>query len=385
MDNTEMTTHRISDRNWISAILLYLFLIYLPLIISRSDSSESFLQGDSFYYRAVIESIIKDGDLLIANNVPTDPLNGQLAIGQNGFVPKHPILLSVVSIPFYALTGTPGLLLFNMIDCMILMVLIFKLNSLFFDRLIAFITTILYATGTLFFDYAFNYSPDIFSTVLLLGGLYFILRDNYYSGTFLLGLSIFAKLPNMPLVAAILLYVGLMIWRQRANDDSNEVIRHKLMVSISMTAIFIVSLIPFAYTNNMLFGSPFVTGYQRTAVADENGQMISVDHSGKFNQPLLKGTFLSLFEPRNGILPTNPVLFLAVLGMARMKKGQFNRKLYLIIALCLIQFLLFAKYDEWYTSHFSNRFLMTFIALSSVFTSNFFNPIIQKYFPQTTS
>lgn len=385
MDNTEMTTHRISDRNWISAILLYLFLIYLPLIISRSDSSESFLQGDSFYYRAVIESIIKDGDLLIANNVPTDPLNGQLAIGQNGFVPKHPILLSVVSIPFYALTGTPGLLLFNMIDCMILMVLIFKLNSLFFDRLIAFITTILYATGTLFFDYAFNYSPDIFSTVLLLGGLYFILRDNYYSGTFLLGLSIFAKLPNMPLVAAILQYVGLMIWRQRANDDSNEGTRHKLMVSISIAAIFIVSLIPFAYTNNMLFGSPFVTGYQRTAVADENGQMISVDHSGKFNQPLLKGTFLSLFEPRNGILPTNPVLFLAVLGMARMKKGQFNRKLYLIIALCLIQFLLFAKYDEWYTSHFSNRFLMTFIALSSVFTSNFFNPIIQKYFPQTTS
>jgi hypothetical protein len=375
-----MITHRLPDRSWMFIILLYLFTIYLPFIIARSDSTESFLQGDSYYYRAIIQSLLEDGDLLLANNGPADPLNGQLAVGKEGFVPKHPILLSVISLPFYFLFGTPGLLLFNLLDCMMLIMLIFKLNCLFFHRIIAFITTILYATGTLFLEYTYNYSPDVFSTVLFLAGLYLILGKRFYIGAALLGLSVFAKLPNAPLAGIILLYVGYLILRgDTTNDSANKSIQEKL-VGIAITAvIFMLTLAPFAYTNYILFGSPFVTGYQRTAVAESNGEVLSIDHTGKFNQPLLQGIYLSLVHPRNGVIPTNPVVLLAFLGVFRIGRVNSQDKVYLILLICLIQFLLFAKYDEWFTSSFSNRFLMTFIALSSVFTSNFFSYLGQKY------
>ena len=380
-----MTTHRLPERTWTYIVLLYLFFIYLPLIISRSDSTESFLQGDSYYYRAIMDSLLNDGDLLMANNVPTDPLNGQLAIGTDGFVPKHPILLPLVSLPFYYLFGNPGLLLFNILDCMILMVLIFRLNCLFFDHPIAFITTILYATGTLFLDYAYSFSPDIFSTVLLLAGLYLTIRGRFYISAVLLGLSIFAKLPNALLAGIILSYAGFLILRREdANNSAKENFRNQFTVAITTAVIFLISLVPFAYANYLLFGSPVITGYQRTAVAGADGQMISADHASKFNQPLLKGTFLSLFAPRNGILPTNPVLILAFLGVFRIKRSGDQSRTYLILLLCLVQFVLFAKYDEWYMSHFSNRFLMTFVALSSVFTSHFLSYLSRRFSLETS-
>lgn len=381
-----MIIHRLSDRNWTVIILLYLCLIYLPLILSRYASTESFIKGDCYYYRAVIISLLEDRDLLLANNISMDPLNGQLAIGKEGFVPKHPIIMPLVSMPFYLLFGHQGLLLFNMLDCMILIVLIFKLNCLFYNHLIAFITTILYATGTLFLDYTYNYSPDIFSTVLLLAGLYLMLREKFYVSAVLLGLSVFAKIPNAPLVGVILLYAGFVIRRREATNGSDK--KHcwdKVAVIIITVVIFMIALTPLAYINYRLFGSPVVTGYQRTVVAGHvENQVLSVNHAGKFNQPLLKGIYWSLLHLRNGIIPTNPVLILAFLGVFWIRRIGYKNKIYLILLICIIQFIIFAKYDEWHTSHFSNRFLMTFIALSSVFTSNFLSYLSIKFSLETS-
>jgi hypothetical protein len=109
---------------------------------------------------------------------------------------------------------------------------------------------------------------------------------------------------------------------------------------------------------------------------------MSVDHTSKFNQPLLEGVYLLLFHPRNGIIPTNLVLLLAFLGSFRLRRTDSPEKMYLILLICLIQFIFYAKYDEWFMSLFSNRFLMTFIALSSVFTSNYLNYLSQKFWPE---
>jgi len=289
-----------------------------------------------------------------------------------GLVPKHPIIMSLASMPFYVLLGTPGLLLFNIFGCIILIVLIFKLNCLFHYRLTAFVVTILYATVTLFLEYTYNYSPDIFSTVLVTGGLYLILRERFYAGAFILVLSIFAKLPNMLLVIIILLYAGMRIWKKEAADENDRHrLRSKGIITVTTALSFLLALTPFLYTNTMLFGSPIVTGYQRTAMADASGQMVLVDHTAKFNQPLLQGIYTSLFDPRNGVIPTNPVFVLALVGMARIGRMRPQDKALLILLICLIQFTLFAKYDEWFTSFISNRFLMTTIALSSIFTGNF--------------
>src|SRR5215470_10825414 len=127
-----MTEHGPSDRAWLVILVFYLCLIYPPLVLSDTAAQLSFFKGDCYYYRAVVVSLLQDGDLLLANNL-WKPLSGQLAIGRQGLVPKHQILMSLVSIPFYLLLKDKGLLLFNIVDCMILMALIFKLNRLFFE------------------------------------------------------------------------------------------------------------------------------------------------------------------------------------------------------------------------------------------------------------
>jgi hypothetical protein len=378
-----MPITKVSDRTWIAIIVFYLCLIYPPWIISNLVAKTDFIKGDCYYYRAIIISLFEDGDLLLANNIETDPLNGQLALGKQGLVPKHSIFMPLVSAPFYKAFGDRGLLIFNILDCMILAVLIFKLNQLFFDNSISFITTVLYATATLFFNYAYNYSPDVFATVLVLAGLNLVLRERFYSGAVFLGLSVFAKLPNALLAGIILLYAGLMIIREHGEAGGLRSGLSRGWFKIVCTAVlFAVALSPFGLVNHALFGSPFVTGYQRTAESGASaGEIVVSNHVNKFNQPLLFGAWRLLFDPNSGLVPTNPILILALLGLLHVNRSANTQALYLIITICAAQFLSFAKYDDWQTSEFSNRFLMTFVAGSSVLTSTYLKTLSGRLFP----
>ena len=378
-----MEKERLSDRNLMVFILLFLLLTYIPFIISRRAAGENFLKGDCYYYRAMTVSMLTDQDLLLANNVAgTDLLNGQLAIGKEGLVPKHPIIMAVASIPLYLLFADAGLLIFNIFNCILLILIIFKLNRLFYSPITSIVTTILYATATLLLDYVYNYSPDIFSSMLLLAGLYYTLSEKFYRGALLLGLSVFAKVTNAPLAGVILLYLFVTNKTPAASSYANDKREFwdNLKITAQVIAVFIVALIPLAYTNYALFGSPFITGYQQIAIADPvTGGTNSISHVNEFNQPLLQGGLRLLFDPLNGILLTNPVIILSFIGVIMFKKyGPKKREKYLILALCLIQFVIFAKYDYWQASSFSNRFLMTSVALSSVFTSNYLAHILEN-------
>lgn len=373
-----MNIQRIPGKFLFFALIVYLCLLYFPFVLAREAAGDEAIQGDSIYYRAMIVSMLEDGDLLLANNIAGNPLDGQLALGSAGLVPKHPILMPAVSLPFYALFGDSGLLLFNILSTLALILLIFLLNALFFERWLAALTTIIYATATLFLDYAYNYSPDVFASVLLLGGLYLVLRQRMYSGALLLGLSVFAKTPNALLAGPILLYALAAIWRNHGSVPRSRRLARMAIIA----AMFLLALLPFLYTNYVLFGSPLVTGYQRAAVAGPNGQVQIDDHVAKFNQPLLHGIFQTLFDPRNGILPSNPVVLLALPGALWIGRSARREQLLLILALCLAQFLFFAKYDEWRASHFSNRFLMTSVALSSVFVANALRVLAERFTEQ---
>jgi hypothetical protein len=376
---------KLSDRACVAILILYLCLIYPPWVRSNLVAQIDYIKGDAHYYQAAIISLLQDGDLLLANQVPVDLLNGQLALGREGLVPKHPMLLSLVSLPFYQAFGSRGLLIFNIMNSVILVLLIFQLNRQFFDSLISLITTTLYATATLFYNYVYNYSPDVLSTVLVLAGLNSVLRGRYYWGAVNLGFAVFAKLPNLPLAGIILIYAGAMILR---GDDSHLAVSsnlHKRLTRLAALAIlFFVSLLPFGLLNQRLFGSPVVTGYQRTAVRGTAGEPVVSDHVDKFNQPFLSGSFRLLFDPDSGVVTTNPILLLAFLGFLRMNRSVHPGPLSLVLAVCVVQFLTFAKYDDWQSSEFSNRFLMTFVAGSSVFTSGYLQFLGKRFFPTLT-
>ena len=86
-----------------------------------------------------------------------------------------------------------------------------------------------------------------------------------------------------------------------------------------------------------------------------------------------------LADPLHGVALTNPVMALAFLGLSWVARIQHRPQIFLILLVGLIQFLFYATYDEWDTSHFSNRFLMTFIALSSVLASNALSVLYDRF------
>jgi len=210
-------------------IALVLCLVYVPYILSEYHESKghTFLKGDCYYYRAAIISLLEDGDLIISDNVPTNKLfKGQLALGKDDrldrLVPKHPVLMPLVSLPFYAAFGSIGLLIFNVVQLIALIGVVYLINTRFFDVTTSVATALLFGTATLFLNYSYNYSPDVFSSLLLLTGVYFALCRRHGLCAVFLGLSVFAKLTNLPLVGVVGLYVAFDILRESRDREDQE-------------------------------------------------------------------------------------------------------------------------------------------------------------------
>lgn len=348
-------------------LVAVLLAAYIPSIAAREARNEHFLKGDCFYYRAVVISLLEDGDLVMNDDIGSvPPLNGQLALGAGGdverLVPKHPVLMPVASIPFYALFGTRGLLYFNVLMVVSLVAVIFLLNRLFFGLGTSLGVSAAFGIGSLFHEYIFNYSPDIFSTLLFMGGLLLALTGRYAAAGLVLGLSVFAKLPNVLLVGVVGLY--LLHRALRPGPELAMSTRERLEPVLRFGGALAVGLLPMAWVNTQLFGAPYVTGYQRAIYADG-----LLDHVAQFNQPFLGGLWRLLSDVSNGLFPTNPVLFIACLGIPFALRHPATQPMRLLGLLCLTQLAFFAKYDDWAVSHYSNRFLMTTVAIMSVFAS----------------
>lgn len=374
-----------SKRIYMYYLLQLFLLITIPYIISEKSNGEYFLKGDCFYYKAIVVSILEDGDLILDNNIASQHhFNGQLSLGKSGnLVPKHSIFMPIISSPFYYFLGNEGLLLFNIINCFTIIFLMYKLNKEFHRPLISFLTAIIYFPCTLFLYYSYNYSPDIFSTIFIISTLYFLFRNKFYLSTTLLGFSIFAKITNLILAVPILIYIMIFVFLD--SNNGFEILlfnwKKKLVKLLTVLLIFFVSLFPFFYTNIILFGSPIESSYENIVISkDHRNNIIIDDCSSKFNQPFFGGAINIFFNVKNGIISTNPILLVSFLGCILLFfEKRADKKIFLLIILISSQILFFSKYDYWEASQFSNRFLMPMIVISSVFTGYFINHLIVRY------
>jgi 4-amino-4-deoxy-L-arabinose transferase-like glycosyltransferase len=355
-----------------------LLLAYVPHILSHNVRSHDFLKGDCYYYKTMIVSMLEDGDLVMSNNIGKgiDPLNGFLALGKDDdleqLVPKHPILLPVVSLPFYAVLGSVGLLLFNLLVIVAVFLVMYGILRLFYDTWIAVATSVLFGVATLFLNYSYNYSPDAFSTLIFLAGLYCAFLRRHGAAGLLLGLAIFAKLPNLPLVIVVTGYVAWdLLLRAEPGRRGHGMGRFALFV-----LCLGVALIPLAWSNQALYGAPWIFGYHREITAAGLD-----DHVGNFNQPFVRGFVRLLIDGEHGLLTTNPILLVSGVGLACLWRRSGRAELVVIGLLCLAQLAFFASYDEWNHSHFSNRFLMTTVALSSVFAAAVLERVVRVFAP----
>jgi hypothetical protein len=314
--------------------------------------SGSFLIGDCPYYASAAVSLLVDGDLDLRNQLKggLEVHQKQVALGLHGeWYPKHPILMSALSVPFYAGLGVAGFLVFNLLVMSCLAGVVWALCRRHVTPSLATLSTTTLLVGTFLRAYVYNYSPDLFAALLFLGGLFFVLRERPLSGGFFLGMSVLAKITNL---FGLLIVAAFACFR----PDRRQTLR---LVAGAIPALLLLALI-----NSFMFGSPATTGYDRTLVL-VHGEAVTVSHRGFFDLPIAEGVWGQLFSARTGLLPTSPALLLAVPGFFILLRRRPWEGL-LVLCLGEFLFLLFGTYRWWATSHYGNRFLMVPVALSAI-------------------
>ena len=312
-----------------------------------------YLPGDCAYYRAAIVSMLQDGDLDLRNNVNWQVLgpDTQVAVGARGeWYPKHPLGLSLAALPFYALLGDAGLLAFNLLQLLALEVLMLLWARRFAGEGAALATLLAFALGTLLRPAAFNFSPDVFSTLLVVGGAFALTSRRAALAGALLGAAVAAKWTNLAFVPVAAIWAGAVLGQRAA------------LWLLGAAAPFLLAL---AALDAHMFGSPWITPYDHVGVGLLSGAArLEPSHRTRFDLPFWHGLWIQLTDAQGGLLRSAPVLLLAPPGLVLLWRRARSEAV-LLCALSAVQLAVFAQYRDWSASNFGHRFLLTVVALGA--------------------
>ncbi|HYV18025.1 MAG TPA: hypothetical protein VFC25_03215 [Verrucomicrobiae bacterium] len=309
----------------------------------------TFLVGDGPYYAATAVSILHDHDLDLRNQLRggLEVHGRQIALGQDGaWYPKHPILMPVTALPFLAAFGMDGFLLFNLVvfgAVAAVMTLLARRHASTGPAVAAVAVLLL---GTFFRDYVYNLSPDLFATLLFLLASLALFEERLLGAGLALGAAVAAKI----LLVVLVPVVAVAAFASRGRRGGA-----RLALGLAPAALALLA------TNAALFGSPFVTSYDR-GVSVASGQEQLITHRTQFDGDFARGLLGELADPRHGILPTAPVVLLVVPGLLLLGRRHRTEALFTTAVLVTLLAVL-APYQEWTASHAGNRFLMPAIAL----------------------
>jgi hypothetical protein len=335
----------------------------------------AFLDGDCIWYRTTIVSLLSDGDLDQRNNVPMmHPLGGprpvfppqsDVSLGANGaWYPKHPLLLSLLGLPFYAVAGDLGLLAFNLVQLTALLVVAWFLLRRYTSEAVALAATWWLALATQLSPAAYNFSPDVLSTLLVVSGvLALVSRRAAFAGA-LFGFACCARWSNVILLPIASLFV-LHEFRRRD--------------WLAFAAPLAACLLALAALNAWMFGSPFVTPYDRVIGSLEYGvPVLETSHRELFDAPFFSGLWAQLSDSEHGLVVSGPHVLLAPFGLALLWRRSRADTL-LLGGICLALAGLFAPYEPWRASSIGHRFLMTDVVLSALPAALLFARVIGEH------
>jgi hypothetical protein len=376
--------------------LLEVAFVFLSEQRQHPASSEGFLIGDCPFYAATVESLVRDGDWDLRNQLPgelKDHVNF-FALSKDGrLVIKQSTLMPLLSLPFFAVFGSKGFLIFNVFQ---VFVLIFGIAQLAGNSPWARLLALAGYLSTPFLAYTYNYSPDILGAALVVWAYVFAIRRWAILCGLLAGLAIWAKV----YLALVILPAGIIVvpqgWR--------AVLGSAIAAAAALTPMFLI--------NAHLYGAPWITGYDREARVGPDGFELG-EHYSRFHQPIVSGLGNLLFDKKIGMLQTAPLWFLwpaglwfamrrrvdktpagsgacggsrqtsdsdksgrpatSVTGLESAKPSGSNTKgaAIAITMAMLANVLFFARYDEWDASFFGNRFLFPALALGLALQGSF--------------
>lgn len=308
-----------------------------------------FFVGDGLQYRAAVRSILDDGDLDLRNNLAETGarLEGSAAMGRGGeWYPKHPVLMPILSAPFYAVGGDLGLLAFNVLQVSALVVLLWLAVRRHASETVTWAVTLWFAFGTILRPFAYGYSPDVLSTLLVVGGYLAIADHRAVLAGLLLGTALWAKLPNVVVVVPLLAWGTVQLPRR-------DLVRTMLTIALPVLALGALH----AY----FFGDPFVTPYDRVIENPHTSSTaIEASHRTFFDVPFGQGLWRALTDRQIGLIVPAPPVLLAPFGLLLLWRRAKVETLALA-AILVGQIAFFAPYRM-----FEKRFLLTAVVLSAV-------------------
>ena len=344
---------------WFDSILPRLMVVVIPLavsvaIISHGYDGDPFLRGDCPYYYWTARALLREHSFALGKELPGSPQShaGQVSLAANGaLVPKHPVVLPILSLPFIGLLEERGALAFNLLQVLALLGVTYSLARQTAKTLAASTAVLITFLAGPLPHYVWNYSPDVCSTLLLVGGAVAAVKARNHkwiaASGFLFGLACVSKFPLILFVPASL----LLLPRVRA--------------AVPFLVGFFLPLGLFAIYNAALFGSPFVTSYDRITVVDAAGHWSTFSQRSNFDLPFLQGLRGQFINRRHGLLFTSVATLVALAGIPALLKRNARLGAFIILgSIGLIGF--FSRYDQWNASHYGNRFLFPVIALMTV-------------------
>ncbi|HJL30040.1 MAG TPA: glycosyltransferase 87 family protein, partial [Polyangiaceae bacterium LLY-WYZ-15_(1-7)] len=263
-----------------------------------------------------------------------------VALGTDGRrLPKHPVLMPILSTPLFWALGLHGTLVFNVLGFALCGALAFAFARRFAPPGAAAAAGLAFVLATGIRDYAYDYHVDILLLFFFLAGLVALKARRGWLAGLLLGGTVVLK------PTALMFLPSLAILASRRRD---------LPVLLRALGSGTLVLLALAAANWALFGKPWWAGYNRVLVV-VGGEPQVADVSNAFSVPLGEG-LKSLWSGPFGIRDRLTLMFFAVPGLLRLWT-RWRYVLATLLALAL-SIGIFAKY-QWY----GDRFLWPAFAL----------------------
>ncbi len=343
-----MISHsRAPGSNTTLALAIGVLAVFLSIAeVASRYVPQTWIQRDGRFYTTVNVTLVEDlsvdqGEFCaswysgtLGWNRNLDAAWSNVARGRNGeHLPKHPILLPLLSTPLFWAFGLHGTLIFN------LLLFVCTASSAFaLARRHASVAAAAFAALALLFatgirEHVYDYHVDVLMLALFSSALALIYaRWGFWAGV-LLGATVVLR----PTALIWLPSLALIVAERR----DWQTLRRALVGGTTV-------LVLFALSNTWLYGRPWWSGYNRVIIV-VNGEPTIADVSDAFSVPLSEG-LQTLWKGPYGVSHRLTLIFAAIPGVIIMLR---KRPGYAIAAAVgtAASVVLFAKY-RWYGDRF---------------------------------
>jgi hypothetical protein len=337
-----------------AALAVAMGLVLLLLVVAEAASlyvPSTWIQRDGRFYTNVNVTLVEDGSVDQSQwaaswyerdlgwNRSLDAAWSNVARGANGErVPKHPILMPVLSTPLYWAFGLNGLLAFNLLCFAVAGAAAFAFARRYASPGAALIAAGAFLLATGIRSHVYDYHVDVLLLALWLAGLAALHARRGLIAGVLIAMAVMLKPTTIVLApaAALLAKPG---WRPFG------------------WAIFggAIALGAWAVKNTLVFGQPHWAGYNRMLVVEDGETVLAqVD---AFSVPLREG-LQNLWNGHYGVRHRMPLGLVGLVGLALLGRRRPLTVL-AVLGTVAIAIALFATY-LWY----GDRFLWPALALA---------------------